>query len=58
MSILALLHRILDYLPCRPAPIDEEATRPDIRIVSMPRTQATRALAEALRAAHSDDGKS
>ncbi|MFT4134154.1 hypothetical protein [Labrys sp. (in: a-proteobacteria)] len=58
MSILALLHRILDHLPCRPDPADEEAARPDIRIVSMPRTQATRALAEALRAAHSDNTKS
>ncbi len=60
MTFLALWHRILDHLPRRadsPA-VEKDAARPDIRIVSLPPSPATRALAEALRDAHGENGKS
>ncbi|WP_448954112.1 hypothetical protein [Labrys neptuniae] len=60
MPILALLHRILDHCSRRSEPIsaDEEAGLPDIEIVSLPPSPATRALAKALQASHGSDGKS
>ncbi|MBP0582732.1 hypothetical protein J8I29_25630 [Labrys sp. LIt4] len=60
MTFLDLWHRILDHLPRRAESrsIDKEAAPPDIRIVSLPPSPATDALAEALREVHSQDDKS
>lgn len=59
MSIVTLLHRILDARPRRnrPSSINELAAQPDIQIISLPPSGSMSALAKALQAAHLTESK-